>query len=151
LSGLPRIKAAAFPQQKVFQDVLLFPRSQRSVANAASYLLIYGLRPGFGFDHLVDCTTAWTLEKGHRTWIRHNPPGSQKSASAGRTVEAKLAIRARALGPKDRPRSHPSRAAAGVEPSRKPAGTLQGSHEATNEASNGQGEVIEAPLVLLPL
>jgi hypothetical protein len=61
-AALPRVKAPAFPQEKVLQDEWSFAGSERSAANAASYRVIYGLRPGFGFDHLVDRTAAWTLE-----------------------------------------------------------------------------------------
>jgi hypothetical protein len=74
LPGLPRIESAPTSQQKVFQDVFLFAASERSVAKAASYFVIDGLGPRFGFDHLVDSAAAWTLEERKRARINHDCP-----------------------------------------------------------------------------
>jgi hypothetical protein len=72
LQGEPCINAAPLPQQKVFQDALPFTGSERSAANAASYFVIDGLRPRFGFDHLVERTAAWALEERKRVPISHD-------------------------------------------------------------------------------
>jgi hypothetical protein len=49
----PYIKAARFPQEKVFQDELSFAGGERSVANSARYFQIDGLGASLSFDDLV--------------------------------------------------------------------------------------------------
>jgi hypothetical protein len=77
LPRLSRIKASTLPQQKIFQDVLSFTGRERCVAKAASYFVIDGLRPRLGFDDLVECPAAWTLEERKRAWIRHDCPPTE--------------------------------------------------------------------------
>jgi len=49
----PYIKAARFPQEKVFQDELPFTGGERSVADSARYFQIDGLGARLSFDDLV--------------------------------------------------------------------------------------------------
>jgi len=49
----PYIKAARFPQEKVFQDELPFTGGERSVADSARYFQIDGLGTRLSFDDLV--------------------------------------------------------------------------------------------------
>jgi hypothetical protein len=73
LAGRAVHQRAPLSQQKVFQDELPFTGSERSAAaNAASYFVIDGLRPRFGFDHLVERTAPWALEERKRARINHD-------------------------------------------------------------------------------
>jgi hypothetical protein len=49
----PCIKAARFPQEKVFQDESPFAGGERSVAGLARYFQIDGLGDRLSFDDLV--------------------------------------------------------------------------------------------------
>jgi len=49
----PYIKAARFPQEKVFQDELPLAGGERPLADLARYFQIDGLGARFGFDDLV--------------------------------------------------------------------------------------------------
>ena len=62
---LPRpsyIKAARFPQEKVFQDELPFARDKRRAANSACYFQIDGLGARLSFGNLIKRKAAWIID-----------------------------------------------------------------------------------------
>jgi hypothetical protein len=67
----PYIKAARFPQEKVFQDELPLTGGERSVADSARYFQIDGLEARLSFDNLVESKAALAAEKRNCIRIRH--------------------------------------------------------------------------------
>jgi hypothetical protein len=61
----------AFPQEKVFEDKLSFPRGERTTAGATGYLARIRLRTGFDFDDLVECLAVRACE-----WTERRRPAS---------------------------------------------------------------------------
>ena len=58
-----------FRNRKYFRTCCSSRAASGSAANAASYFVIDGLRPRFGFDHLVERIAAWALEERKRARI----------------------------------------------------------------------------------
>jgi hypothetical protein len=54
-----------FPQEKVFQDGVLFAGRKRTIANPARYGLVNGLRSGSGFNDVIKRIAAWTMNNSH--------------------------------------------------------------------------------------
>ena len=55
--------AAAFAQQKIFQDQCPIAGSERRAANSAPHFAVSGLWSSYRFDDLIKRGTAWALEK----------------------------------------------------------------------------------------
>jgi hypothetical protein len=61
--ALPNLAAARLPQQKIFDDPLVFAGRKRRTANPAHHLrVIGGLRTGLGFDNLIKSTATRASE-----------------------------------------------------------------------------------------
>ena len=63
LPGPPCIKAARFPQEKVFKDELPFAGGERPFADPACNLRIDGLRARLSFDDLVKRKAIFAAEQ----------------------------------------------------------------------------------------
>jgi hypothetical protein len=70
------------PQQKVFQDVLPFPGSERLVADPACYRINAFRGTRLNFDDLVKRKTAFAAKKWNCVRIRHVTPTSLLSPGA---------------------------------------------------------------------
>ena len=72
---LPLLAAARLPQQKIFDDPLVFAGRKRRTANPAHHLrVIGGLRTRLGFDNLIKSTATRASEIfGHTPTLSHIP------------------------------------------------------------------------------
>jgi hypothetical protein len=86
--------ATTLPQEKVFQDVLPFPGSERLVADPACYRINAFQGTRLNFDDLVKRKTAFAAEKWNCVRIRHVTPTSLLSPGANHRVLIVLALRA---------------------------------------------------------
>src|ERR1017187_10748227 len=65
--ALPNLAAARLPQQKIFDDPLVFAGRKRRTANPAHHLRVIGsLRTGLGFDDLIKSTAIRASEMNFR-------------------------------------------------------------------------------------
>lgn len=73
------LAASPLAQEKVFQDELPFPAGERNITDPTRYLLVYRLRPSFGFDYFVKCM-AIRAAKEHGV-PRHAPVTQPRQAA----------------------------------------------------------------------